>query len=551
MPRCLLFMSRSQWKVLFRLEAKAQEACINRIYPNTTTCSTRICRVCTEYLNSLMRLGMLTASAFYLKPSNDGVRHNATVLLSHHGSEAVPEYSLRHPDPSLPASKNKYAVALYDIYNPEILFGEILLIPQWTQPSLSQEEIRANKGVPPAPQPILPTEFIIQLYNPDQQVVLRSLPGSWNSAPYWEFEMPQRSFRQPSNSTLDRTQSDPTAVETTPKSIFKWKKDGKLSKDYVCSFAGKSTSLQSAKRKHKEPDITVALFRHLREITIYEPNLSRVEIEDFKGLEVVLLLGAVVLREVFSGQLKDAFNIVDLPSRDSNDNDPRKTSNVMPAVFSSSDSASYSAESVSQSSSARNQNLPLRIQTPKSSLPPTDPRSQWAIDLETARLKKQVEHEERERRRLEQAETKRVKKMVEAEEREARAKQAEIDKETKRLKSLYAVEQRLAPASKLSHPPSRQDRPRQTSTPLPSASLPKPRSAATGSTTHSPNPTSRRSSGPYHLTPKNLSSSGFSGGSHSPQDEANRVKAKRSFFGLRSLSDQQPRRLAKKQSAVW
>lgn len=492
---------------------------------------------------------MLTFSAFYLKPSSDGVKHNATLLLSYLGSEAVPEYFLRHPDPSLAASKNKYAVALYDIFNPEILFGEILIIPRWTQPTLSQEEIRANKGVPPAPQPILPTEFTIQLYNPDQQVVVKSLPGSWNSAPYWEFEMPQRSFRQPSNSTLDRTQSDPTAVETTPKSIFKWKKDGKLSKDYVCSFAGKSTNLHSTRRKHKEPDITIALFKHLREITIYEPNLSRVDMEDFKGLEVVLLLGAVVLREVFSGQLKDVFNIVDLPTGDGNDADPRKTSNIVPAIFSSSDSASYPTASVSQSSSARTQKLPLRIQTQNPNLPPSDPRSQWVIDLETARLKKQVEQEERARRRLEHAETKRVKKMVEAEEREARAKQAEIDKETERLKSLYAVEPRPASASKRSHVPSHQDRPRQSSAPLPPVSIPRPRSAAAGSTAQ--NPTSRRPSGPHQPTPKNPSSSGFFGRSHSPQDEANRVKAKRSLFGLRSISDQQSRRLAKKQSAVW
>lgn len=500
-----------------------------------------------------MWFGMLTSLAFFLKPSSDGVRHNATVLLSHHGSDAIPEYSLRHPDPSLLASQNKYAVALYDIFNPEILFGEVVIVPQWTQPTLSQEEIRANKGVPLAPQPILPTEFIIQLYNPDQQVLVKLIPGSWNSAPYWEFEMPQRSFRQPSNSTLDRTQNDPTAVETTPKAIFKWKKDGKLSKDYVCSFAGKSTNLLSTRRKHKEPDITIALFRHLKEITIYEPNLSRVDMEDFKGLEVVLLLSAVVLREVFNGQLKNVFNIVDLPNREGNDTDLGNTSNIMPATFSSVDSASQSAAKVSQSSSARAQNLPLRIQTPNSNLPPTDPRSQWAIDLETERLKKQVEHEQRERKRLEHAETKRVKKLVEAEEREARAKQAamdkEIDKETKRLQTLYAIEERPTSASKRSHEPSRRDRPRQSSAPSPPVSLPRPRSAAAGSTAQ--NPTSRRPSGSYHLTPNNPSSTSFFGGSRSPHDEANRIKAKRSLFGLRSVSDQQPQRLTKKQSAVW
>lgn len=492
---------------------------------------------------------MLILSAFYLKPSSDGVKHNATVFLSHHGSESVPEYFLRHPDPSLPASKNRYAVALYDIFNPEILFGEILLIPQWTVPTLSQEEIRANRGAPPVPQPLLPTEFTIQLYNPDQQVSVKSFPGSWNSAPYWEFEMPQQSFRQPSNSTLDRTQSDPTAVETTPKSIFKWKKGGKLSKDYVCSLSGKSTSLYSTKRRHKEPDITIALFRHLREIIIYEPNLSRVDMEDFKGLEVVLLLGAVVLREVFNGQLKDVFNIVDLPARDGNDSELRNPPNNLPMSPPKVGPALYSASNLSHPSPIRSQKLPLRIQTPSSQPPPTDPRSQWEIDSETARLKKQVEHEERERRRLEHAETKRVKKMVEAEERKARAKQIEIDKETERLKKLYSAEQRPAQAGTRPRLPTHHDRPPQSSTPLKQNPLPRPRSAAAGSTPQTR--TSRKPAGPQLQIAKNPSSTGFLGRSYLAQNEVNRVKPKRSLFGMRSVSDEQPRRIAKKQSTIW
>ncbi len=468
----------------------------------------------------------LIPAAFYLRPSSDGIKHHATILLSHHGSEAVPEYFLRHPDPGLPASKNRYAVALYDIFNPEILFGEILIIPEWTQPTLSQEEIRSNGGVPPAPQPLLPTAFTIQLYNPDQQVTVRSYPGTWNSAPYWEFDMPQRSFRQPSNSTLDRTQSDPTVVETTPKSIFKWKKDGKLSKDYVCTLAGKSTDLHSARRKHKEPDITIALFRHVREITIYEPNLSRVEMEDYKGLEVVLLLGAVALREVFHRQLKDVFNIVDRPHTDSNGRDSIRPNDNLQGS-SAKDSAPYIAVDVQQSSSILSHKPSPRVQPTPPRLPPTDLRSQWEIDQETARLKKQLAHEERERKRAEHAEIKRIKKMIEAEEREARAKQAEIDQETERLKRLYAVEE-----------PSRQDRSQHrsasfTQTPLSTAPIAAARSAAQ-------NHPARISSSSYLQAPH-----------HATENGAKRLKGKRSLFGLRSFSDEQPRQLAKKQSAVW
>ena len=74
-----------------------------------------------------------------------------------------------------------------------MLFAEVLLIPDWTLPTLSQEEIRKNGGVTPAPEPILPLEFAIQLYNPDQQIVVKHKPASLTSAATWEFEMPVQS----------------------------------------------------------------------------------------------------------------------------------------------------------------------------------------------------------------------------------------------------------------------------------------------------------------------------------------------------------------------
>ena len=314
---------------------------------------------------------------------------------------------------------------MYDSHNPEILFGEVLLIPEWTQPTLNKEEVRLNGGVPPPPQPLLPTEFVIQLYNPDQQVIVRWHGGSWGSTPYWGFEMPQQSFRQPSTSALDRTQSDPTASENTPQLGFRWKKDGKLSKDYVCSLSGKSTNPDGSKRKNREPDITLALFKHFKEVTIYQPNLSRIEMEDPKGLEVVLLLGAVVIREVYNSSMRDTFNITDtIPN-----------ASVLPS------SSAVDHSHGSRKPSTPTPQLPPR-QSSDSRPPPTDPRSQWELDLETARLQKQVEQEERQRRRADAAETKRVKKMLEEEDRRRRERAKKIDRETERLKKLYGNEQR-------------------------------------------------------------------------------------------------------------
>ncbi|KAL8832539.1 MAG: hypothetical protein Q9170_004830 [Blastenia crenularia] len=470
---------------------------------------------------------------FHLRPSSDNIKHNASVLLSQYGSDPTPAYSLRHPDPASPGSKNRYAVALYDSYNPEILYGEVLLIPDWTQPSLSQEDIRRNGGVPPAPQPILPSSFVIQLYNPDQQILVQQGVSRWSATPQWVFEMPQQSFRQPSISSIDRTQSDPTASETTPKLRFKWKKEGKLSKDYVCSLSGKNTNPDGSGRKNKEPDITLSIFKALKEITMYEPNLLRVEMEDPKGLEVVLLLSAIVIREVYNGQMRETFNVSDAPRRLSNERPPRKNSSDRTHRQRS------DLPFLQTPPPPPSQRPPIQNQTPNPRPPPTDPRSQWEIDAETTRLKKQVEREEHERRRAEHAETKRVRKMLEDEERRARQKQIEIDKETERLKREFEREQRQAQ--------------RNTKPPLPvrpNASL-QPNFAPSNypqppvQRPHSANP--YLATGPYMQPPGGIGSSStvFGGPSSSARP------SKPSFFSRLGHSDHSGQRLSKKQSAVF
>ena len=491
-----------------------------------------------------------------MRASSDGIKHNASVLLSQNGSDARPEYFLRHPDPSLPGSKNRYAVALYDSYNPEILFGEVLLIPEWTQPTLSQEQIRLNGGVPPPPQPVLPTEFTVQLYNPDQQVVVKYHVGKWISDPYWEFEMPQESFRKPSTSALDRTQSDPTASEITPKLGFRWKKEGKLSKDYILSLSGKSTNPDGSKRRNREPDITIALFRHFKEITIYEPNLSRVEMEDPKGLEVVLLLGAIVIREVYNSPMLETFNITEPPRRHSS-----SSSSHRPPPTSNPNSNPSLPPRRQHQPSLSNPNIPTQS---SSRPPPTDPRSQWELDAETARLRKQLEAEERHRKKAEAAETKRVKRMLEEEERRAREKQKEIDRETERLKKLYGngqaqqYPQPQPPRTNnlyngglpvTSYPPAPVQRPH-SSTGLPAqpyiaSNLQKP----------------PQQQGPY-LSPQPgggygglTSDSFFGGGGHPSQPPASQggrpaVVPKKSFWGLRG-GGEEGNRLTKQRSTVF
>lgn len=487
--------------------------------------------------------------AFYLKPSTDSSKHTTSILFSQRGSDAALAYFFRHPDPALPASKNRYAIALYDSYNPEILFGEILLAPQWTQTTLSQEEIRLNGGVPPPPQPILPTEFTIYLYNPDHQVVVRARPGSWNSAPYWEFEMPQESFRKPSNSILDRTQSDPVASEVTPKINFRWKKEGKLSRDYVCVLVGKSTNPDGSKRKNREPDITIALFRHQRELTIYEPNLSRVEMEDHKGLELVLLLGIAVIKDVYQASLKEAFNIPDVPKMNNNENPLRRSSTANKGIVAPKRTtnpplahrpANSRTEAIPPSSKRR-----VETKTSEPHAPSIDPLAQWEIDAETARLKKLFEREEKERRRAELAEAKRVQKFVEAEEKERRRKEAEVDKETERLIKIYGPEQRRSQPTMPSIP-ERRGRPQQNSAPVSHTPFSRPQSFTPGPSQQNRRPHSQ--SQPFLP----VASGGlFGGGSSSPKPDDKKLKGKKSFFSFRSVSDDDPKKLKKKPSTVW
>lgn len=277
-------------------------------------------------------------------------------------------------------------------------------------------------------------------------MVVRYKHKTWNSPASWDFEMPQRTFRQPSSSTLDRTQSDPAASDITPKLKFSWRKDGKLSKDLACYLSGKTTNPDGSKAKNKEPDITISIFKSLKEITLYEPHLYRVEMEDFKGLEVVLMLGAVVIRDVFFGQLREAFNVSDPPnvvaaSGGRKPTPPQQTTAHAPPKNSNSPNGRPSLPQIT---------IPQRETRPP---PPADPRTQWEIDAENARLRQQQEAEARERKKRAEEEERKTKKLLEAEQKAARKKQAEVDKETERLKKIYGREEQQIRQQQASRPP--------------------------------------------------------------------------------------------------
>lgn len=509
---------------------------------------------------------------FFLKPSTDGLKHHESFNFTQHGSEPEPTYALHHLDPTSNSAKNTYAAALFDSHNPDILYGEVLARPGWTQPTLSQEEIRRNGGVPPPPQPILPTEFAIQLYNPDQQVMIRQSTSKWTGNVFYEFSMPQTSFRTPSSSTLDRSQNDPAADASTPKINFVWKKEGRLGKDMSCFLTGKSTD-PTGKKKSKEPDIAIALFAGMKELTIYETNLYRVEMEDYKGLEVVLLLGAAVIRDLFYTNPKESFHLYNSsarknsgPFRGRKGSSPVEVPRITPPVVTPQPPPRQASHSSKAAAVNGLYNQPSRNEAQRHSLPPirtaanstrpSDPRAQWEIDAETARLKAQIEAEERERKRqeemarrrrlkAEEEEARKTKKLLEAEEKERRRRQAEIEKETERLRRKFGDQSNLLP------PPPPQQR---HSAPLLQTPFQRPSQPA--GPAYPARPVNHHSNTPYLQTPgrQNHAASTqtlMSNGLAKPEQPKLRT-GKKSFWGLRSLSDNQsPSTLRKKQSSMF
>ncbi|KAF2205387.1 hypothetical protein GQ43DRAFT_26457 [Delitschia confertaspora ATCC 74209] len=517
---------------------------------------------------------------FFLKAAaEENIKHHESFYFTQHGSEPEATYALRHLDPAANEAKNIYAAALFDSHNPDVLFAEILAKPGWTQPTLSQEDIRKNGGVPPPPQPIFPTEFAIQLYNPDQQIIIRQVTSKWTGSVFYEFSMPQTSFRTPSASSLDRSQTDPGADASTPKINFVWKKEGRLGKDMTCYLTGKSTDHRKRK-KSKEPDIAVAMFTGLKELTIYEPHLYRVEMEDYKGLELVLLLGAAAIRDLFFKDPKEAFHILDTYARkNSGGLRGRKTSSpivpptITPPVLTPQPPPRVTVSAAKGAAINGLYNQPTRTNAQRQSLPPlytassarpSDPRSQWEMDAETARVKARVQAEERERGRLEEQarrrrqkleedEARKTRKLLEAEEKERQRRQAVIDKETERLRRKFGDQSKLLP------PPASQQR---HSLPL----LRGPFQAQSHSLpdhSHAPRPAYQARSvgqGPS-LQPLNehgptASTMSFfsSASTASDRPEGQRLKSgKKSFWGLRNVSEGQGRSstLRKKGSSMF
>ncbi|OAA41005.1 hypothetical protein NOR_05587 [Metarhizium rileyi] len=338
---------------------------------------------------------------------------NTLLYFTHNGSEPSPEYLLKRPLRA--ESRNQYALGLLDVNYTSVIYAEVLVKPEWTQPSLSAAELRAQNGASTL-VPMTPETFTVLLYNPDQSITVKHNQGSWNKSETWDFEVPERSFKQPSSSQIDKD-TTPALAELAPKVVFRWKKDGRLSKDMTCYMSGRSVG----GKKSKEPDITVAMFQSGRNesaVTMYEPNMARVDIEDRKGLEVALILSAEVVRDLYLSPRQDPFNAAGAPGP-SHSKTPRQSGSP--------------PQQMPMASGA----LGLGIS------PGAGPSSQQAsVDAETKRLQAMVAEEKRqarERERRDEEEQKRIRQMLEQEESQRRRREAEVEQETERLRRQYGV----------------------------------------------------------------------------------------------------------------
>ncbi|KAL2124815.1 hypothetical protein VTJ04DRAFT_1180 [Mycothermus thermophilus] len=403
---------------------------------------------------------------FRLKPSTDNP-HSSIYYLTQNGSEPVPEYVLRRPDPALPESKNKYAIAVCDPYNADVVYGEVVVEPAWVQPTLSTAEIRAQaQGTAPAAPSaaIVPDTFTVQLYNPDQSVSVKFFQGAWAKSDTWEFELPVQSFKMPTASAIDREQKagQPAVADLSPRVMFRWKRDGLLSKDITCYLSGRRIGA----RKNRDPDITVAMYKSGREsaLTLYQPNMHRVEVEDRKGLEIVLLLASEVIKDLWLVQKPDVFNIGGGAAATTRKNS-RPAVAMSGAIPGPSTQPNGTTASTSEAAAAA-----AAVPKPSKKGPSDE------IDEETKKVIAMVQQEEREREKARIAEEKRLKKLREEREKERRRREAEVEKETERLRRLYGVEGQELPSERPKLPPRPPQQPQHQAAPP----VPPPRPVSAG-----------------------------------------------------------------------
>lgn len=185
--------------------------------------------------------------------------------------------------------------------------------------------------------------------------------------------------------------------------------------------------------------------RGMGEITIYQSNLKRVEVEDLKGLEVVLLLSAMAIGDIWCLPTNQMFNL-NPPIRGGAGGTSRSRKNSFPLVASPpavtvsaptqpqlpTTSPQHGHPPANASFAARFQQQQQQQAHQRRHSTPPDPDGEYARRL----------HEEAERqRKLAEQEQEQIRRMLAEEEaRERRRREEEVNLETERLRHMYEQE---------------------------------------------------------------------------------------------------------------
>lgn len=196
-----------------------------------------------------------------------------------------------------------------------------------------------------------------------------------------------------------------------------------------------------------EPDIPIAMFTSLGdkrgtgEITIYQSNLKRVEVEDLKGLEVVLLLSAMAIGDIWFLPTNTVFNL-NPPIRGGAGGTSRGRKNSFPLASAPpvvtisapqphppTSSPQHGKKPMAASFAARFQQQEQSHQR-RHSTPAEDSEYARRVHEEAARKRVLAEQEQHQIRRM----------LAEEEVREKRRREEEVNRETERLRSIYEQE---------------------------------------------------------------------------------------------------------------
>ncbi|KAH8154001.1 uncharacterized protein LAJ45_01768 [Morchella importuna] len=347
--------------------------------------------------------------------------------------------------------QNAYNTTLHDAFVPDILYASIN-----ARPEIHPSSATSPGGTPADPKVLLPSEFAISLFNPDSTTILEHHHSALRGT-YWEFSLPKTSFLPPTSSKLDAA-SAAAAIAHLPRATFRWRKEGGIMTrpQLRCSLVSPAnlpsipgTASASKKAGANEPDIPIAMFlglgekKGIGEITIIQSNLKRVEVEDLKGLEVVLLLSAMAIGDIWFQSTNQMFNL-NPPIRGSANGTARRK-NSMPLAAATPTIAVSAPEPRSPPTTSPQHGKPppndasfaARFQQQQQS---HQRRHSTPMDAD-AEYSRRVQEEEKRKRRIAEKEQEEIRKMLaEEESRERRKREEDINRETERLKRIYEAE---------------------------------------------------------------------------------------------------------------